>query len=473
METVAEFQERTVINRYLYPPATGETGNLCERIFVKSMNTGITSIYNSFLYYSCLLLIARYILNCIPRKIALILSFLAFIPLAFLVIPNANYLRFLAHITFQLLQFGLLLISFKEIKIRQLIFSYILLYCFNSIIISVLIPFVPASYNYIDIAVNTVTAVLCSALCLTGNRYKIQEMLAWTPKYLKVISCLLLMIAALMAGLISFFQQGDFPEVWNSWIQTLTSFLLVVICLVVPVIFVISNSNTRLKTLTMDYEQQIHAQAEHYKNLAEANYEVRKFRHDFKNIQIAIETLFTQGKYDEAMALLRQCGHSLENPPGLHPKFDTGNGIADALLTDKQEKAVGHNTHIAFRGVIPPETLSPTDLCVLLGNSLDNALDACKKMPIEESKTVSIACDCSSGFLFLTVTNPIAERVQINNNHIVTTKENKTLHGFGLYSLHSIVKKYDGDIQLSATEDSFTIHIDLCLMPAAKPAAAI
>ncbi|MBR4017499.1 MAG: sensor histidine kinase [Oscillospiraceae bacterium] len=240
-----------------------------------------------------------------------------------------------------------------------------------------------------------------------------------------------------------------------------------------PIIFVISNSNTRLKTLTMDYEQQIHAQAEHYKNLAEANYEVRKFRHDFKNIQIAIETLFTQGKYDEAMALLRQCGHSLENPPGLHPKFDTGNGIADALLTDKQEKAVGHNTHIVFRSVIPPETLSPTDLCVLLGNSLDNALDACKKMPIGESKTVSIACDCSSGFLFLTVTNPIAERVQINNNHIVTTKENKTLHGFGLYSLHSIVKKYDGDIQLSATEDSFTIHIDLCLMPAAKPAAAI
>lgn len=278
-----------------------------------------------------------------------------------------------------------------------------------------------------------------------------------------IISAFLLAVAALMAVMISNFQQGDFPGVWNQWIQRLTSFLLMAICLVVPVIFIISISNTWLKTLTADYEQQIHAQAEHYKNLAEANYEVRRFRHDFKNIRIAIEKLLDRGEYDEALKLIRQCNDSLENPGGFHPTFDTGNGIADALLTDKQGKAMECNAQISFNGVIPPDSLSPTDLCVILGNSLDNALDACEKIHGQDNKTISVSCQCSSGFLFLSITNPIAEKVVIRNNHIATTKENKTLHGFGLYSLHSIVKKYDGEVQLSATEDSFTVNIDLCV----------
>ena len=125
-----------------------------------------------------------------------------------------------------------------------------------------------------------------------------------------VISALLLIIAASTSALVSGFAQSIFPSEWNRWIQILTSFLLMAICVIVPVIFIISISNTRLKTLTADYEQQIHAQAEHYKSLAEANYEVRRFRHDFKNIRIAIEKLLDRGEYDEALKLIRQCSNS-------------------------------------------------------------------------------------------------------------------------------------------------------------------
>lgn len=65
--------------------------------------------------------------------------------------------------------------------------------------------------------------------------------------------------------------------------------------------------------------------------------------------------------------------------------------------------------------------------------------------------------------MFLTITNPVSEKVNISNNYIATTKENKTLHGFGLYSLHSVVKKYDGKIELESTDTTFTANIDLCL----------
>ena len=365
------------------------------------MNTGLITIYNSFLYYACLLLLTRHILNCFPRKNWLLYSFLAFIPLTLTALTNIESLFIPVYIAFTVVQFPLIKITFKGVKIRYLFFSYALLYCINMIFTSLVVSVTHLRYQNIDTVVNTVTAVLCLLICLTKIRYFVQQTLNWTPRYIMVISVLLLVIAASTSALVSGFAQSIFPSEWNRWIQILTSFLLMAICVIVPVIFIISISNTRLKTLTADYEQQIHAQAEHYKNLAEANYEVRRFRHDFKNIRIAIENLLERGEYDEALELIRQCNDTLEHPGGFHPAFDTGNGIADALLTDKQEKATDQNTQIRFQGVIPQDSLSPTDLCVILGNSLDNALDACRKLPPQDSKVVSVFSKCSSGFLFL------------------------------------------------------------------------
>lgn len=432
------------------------------------MNQEMITIYNSILYYCCLLSINRYIFNCAPRRKVIAFSFFIFIPLIILGIQNEANLLYPVYIALEVVQFFLIKLSFDNTKIRYVFSAYIFIYGVNVVLSSLAVAIIPSHRYHVDYIVNTIIALLCILVCLTRARHNVQQLFRWVPKYILVISGFLLTIAALTSVLISYFVIGDFPEVWNRWIQVLTSFLLMAICFVVPVIFIISISNTRLKTLTADYEQQIRAQAEHYKNLAEANYEVRRFRHDFKNIRIAIEKLLAQGAYDEALELIRQCSDSLENPGEFHSIFDTGNGIADALLMDKQEKAFQQNTQIAFQGAIPSEALSPTDLCVILGNSLDNALEACQKLPDRDNKTISVTSKCCSGFLFMSITNPIAEKVTVRDNHIATTKENKTLHGFGLYSLHSIVKKYDGDIQLASTDKTFTVSIDLCLIPKAQ-----
>lgn len=427
------------------------------------MSTGLTIVWNSFLYYCCLLLLTRYVFNCLPKTAMVIGSFFSFIPLVILALQDDANLLYPAYVAFEIIQFALIKLSFPNVKIRHVIFGYIFLYGVNVLINSLTITILPEYRYHLDYLVNSVTTLLCILLCLTKARYSVHQIFEWTPKYILVISGVLLSVAALTSVLISAFQLSMFPEKWMSWMQVLTAFFLMAICLIVPVIFIISISNTRLKTLTADYEQQIRAQAEHYKKLAEANYEVRRFRHDFKNIRIAIENFLAQGEYGEALALIRQCSDTLENPGGFHPVFDTGNGIADALLTDKEVSAIRQNTHIEFEGAIPQESLLPTDLCVILGNSLDNALDACRKLPEQNRKTISVCCKSCGGFLFISITNPVAEKVTIRNNLIATTKENKTLHGFGLYSLHAIVKKYDGALQLTSTDETFTISIDLCI----------
>jgi two-component system sensor histidine kinase AgrC len=66
--------------------------------------------------------------------------------------------------------------------------------------------------------------------------------------------------------------------------------------------------------------------------------------------------------------------------------------------------------------------------------------------------------------MFLTIKNPVSKDIFIHNNTILTSKEDKKSHGFGLLSINRVTKKYDGNLSLSCINKEFTISIDLCLL---------
>ena len=420
----------------------------------------VIMIYHSVLYYICLLLIARYILDCKARIWMMLCSFLVFFPLIPPIVLGDHALLSISYITIQLLQFVLVKLSCKKVKIRHLVFSYVTLYCLNMILVSVAVAIFPAYYLLFDYIINTVTAMLCLLLCFSNIRHTVRQIIEWTPKYILIICGLLLISATVVSVFTSGTELYPDHDILIRATQIIVSILLLAICIVLPVMILISVSNSQLRSLTANYEQQIHSQAEHYQNLAAANYEVRRFRHDFKNISIAIKKLLADGKQDAALKLLQECTQSLESS---RPSFDTGNEIADALLSEKQTKAADFHTEICFSGMIPRQGLSPADLCVILGNTLDNAIEACQALSENEQKTIGVTSEYRSGFWFLKIYNPIAKCVTIRDNRVVTTKANKTLHGFGLYSLHSVVNKYNGEVRLSSTDNCFTVDIDLCV----------
>lgn len=421
----------------------------------------LLSVYETFLYYCCLLLVCRYILNCSPKKFYLYGSFIAFIPLVLIAISGNNTLHNIAYIVFEITQFLLIKLIYTEVKVRYVFFSYILLYALNTIIISLLSTTTAFSVALTDLLTNSVTVLLCAILCLTNNRNKIAQVLNWLPKNFVIVTTLLLMSTAIISVIV--FRATEYPNDWDRVLAGALISLQFAVCIILPNLLLNTISTNQLKSLTTNYEQQIEAQAKYYKELASANYESRRFKHDFNNMRIAIEKLLADGENEQALQLIQECGNTMDNLAGISIVFDTGNGIADALLTDKQQRADLCNAAIRFQGALPQDSLLPTDLCVILGNTLDNAIEACEKLPAEVEKVISITCNCSSGFLFLSICNPVAEKVIVNNNHITTTKENKTLHGFGLYSLNSVVKKYEGEVKLTSTDDYFTVDIDLCL----------
>ena len=416
------------------------------------------------LYYSCLLAIAHGILGRMPRMSILTCSLLAFIPML-AVASVMEEQKFTVFSTLFLAgQFLMIRLIFPGIKLSGLVASYIALQCVSIVLCSLTAPSIGIDYSYISIAINGIVTTTCMVMCLSKAKVYIRQMVELTPRYIRIITMVLLISSANISIFFWGAPYSQYGTQWSALVHVGFVVLLLAICLLLPALLYSAISASHMKIVAENYERQIRAQAEHYRQLANANYELRRFRHDFKNMSIAIGTMLVQGEDQEAVRLLRQCGEALDAPGGFRPSFDTGNGIADALLTEKQSRASECNADIVFEGALPRDALSPTDLCVMLGNTLDNALEACEKLPADESKTISVLCRSMGGFLFLSIKNPLGEKVSIKNGQISTTKENKTLHGFGLYSLHSVVKKYEGEVELKATDNTFTVDINLCVV---------
>lgn len=423
-------------------------------------------ICESLIYIVCLSIILTKILNYEFKKRSYrsILS-IYFIILSVMCFSN-DTLMYSIHALFPLFNLIILCLIFRNIKLSIIIQTYTCIYCVNTIIalfISTLFNIEYENTIFIDLVVNVAICSLLIIICQTKFGTKIQQLIDWIPKSGKRLALVALIISMVLLSLV--FDNNYFGDknIWFEFVQKSIILGTILLLVIVGVSVCIMLSNSQLKQLTANYEQQILAQAEHYKRLAESNYELRRFKHDFKNMSIAIEKLLDDKEHAEALQLFKQYNNTLESSNRSPIMYDTGNGIADALLSDKQQKALACNCNIVFQGAIPVNYLMPTDICVILGNTLDNAIEACEKFQTKETLTITVTCNCNSGFLFLSITNPITERVNISNNHIATTKENKTLHGFGLYSLHSVVKKYDGKIELQSTDTTFTANIDLCL----------
>lgn len=424
-------------------------------------------IIESLIYFFCIFAITKNIVDCITEKVRFFLSASVYCFTLLLVCSLENSIFIILHTLFPVIQILMLYLSFKKVKLTSVIFTYFFVYCTNAIIALAITIISAAKYDHalwIEAIVNILFFVICLVLCNANAISKIQQIINWTPLSAKRLLLTLLITAMFLLSLIFDDNYYANSDAWFNFVQKGTLITVILLLIITGFLVCVLLSNNQLKQLTRNYEQQILAQAEHYKLLAESTYELRRFKHDFKNMSIAIESVLASDGNSQALRLFKQYNDTLENPSSYSMMFDTGNGIVDALLTDKQKKATSCNAKIVFQGAVPMNFLSPTDICVILGNTLDNAIEACEKLQTQEESVISVNCNCNSGFMFLTITNPICGKIDIQNNHISTTKENKTLHGFGLYSLQSIVKKYSGNIELSATDNEFTANIDLSLI---------
>lgn len=371
------------------------------------------------------------------------------------------------NVLFPLFEMMILKFCFPQMKFHSLVLIYLFIYFINAIITTCIM----ATINYIvgSIIINDSTIVelcilaLVASICIivshTKQRRKIRTLLSIMPLKVKVFIDSLLILCFLLAILVvnePFFTNDN----WSKSVRIILLFIILMMTLLIPMLVIYSVNEKFNEKINKLFREQINSESIFYTQLAESMFELRQFKHNYKNTNIALMKLLSEGKNKEALKLLEAQNQDLDSTS---VQFDTGNGIVDALLTDKQRQADNINTTITFEGAVPGDSIEAVDLCIIFGNPLDNAIEACVKIDAETPKEIHISCACNSGFIFIDITNPVKNKVEIRGNLPETTKPDKEMHGFGLYSLEKVIKKYDGEVTCECDEKTFKLSIEFSI----------
>lgn len=187
---------------------------------------------------------------------------------------------------------------------------------------------------------------------------------------------------------------------------------------------------------------------------------MRGWRHDYHNHIQALQASMALGRYDEVNAYLRQLNDELTQ---VDTTVKTGRVMVDAILNGKLNLAAGNQIPVHVKATLPAGvTVSDLDLCVIIGNLLDNAVEENRKLPVEE-RFLRIYMSKKNTQLYLAVTNAAGKKQTKRGGLFASSKG--TDHGFGLARVNALVKKYGGIFLVDSEDGGFTAEI---LIPLAK-----
>ena len=141
----------------------------------------------------------------------------------------------------------------------------------------------------------------------------------------------------------------------------------------------------------------------------------------------------------------------------------TGNVMVDAILNSKLSLIKTKNIAVNAKAVVPAELkISEIDLCVIIGNLLDNAMEACLRQSEKEERFIRVYIGTLKQQLYLCVTNSVGGEVKKVGRTYLSTKDSNT-HGYGLMRIDRLADKYGGYVNRQNEPGAFATEVMLPL----------
>lgn len=188
--------------------------------------------------------------------------------------------------------------------------------------------------------------------------------------------------------------------------------------------------------------------------------QTRGWRHDYRNHIQTMKAYLSMGRYEELAEYLDQLDMDLSQ---VDTVVKTGNVMVDAVLNSKISVARAKQIAVDAKARVPQHmSVAEVDLCVILGNLLDNAIEACMGIEEESQRFIRIYIDVLQGQLYLYVLNATAGILQRRGNSYLSTKDSRE-HGYGLMRMDRVVEKYHGYLDRQDEEGVFATEVLLPL----------
>lgn len=323
---------------------------------------------------------------------------------------------------------------------------FVLIYSFTvDMFYSLLSPYIPQDL-YVECLVNI---VLYGGIVFLLYYAAKKEAINFLPQVLGEIPKWLYAVLLLFELTCCYKEFGISADWYNAlYVVSSAGVFLTVIYLVVKIFSLAHRQNAIL--------QQMELQKQFGEKTIVGDEELRRFRHDYRNHMIVVNAYLRSGCVDEASAYLAAISSHVD---GVLNKIVTGNFVADAILNHKAVTAAEDAIALTFDGAIPGEGIANEDLCTILANLLDNAIEACRKLPATAERRIRVKGAGLNDTFLLHVENP----TMLTAVPAKTTKRDSRNHGIGLRNVTRVAKSYDGSVSCNVDNGVFSADVRLCL----------
>lgn len=228
----------------------------------------------------------------------------------------------------------------------------------------------------------------------------------------------------------------------------------------IAVFYIINKLNELIETKEklLFAELHINNQVIHYQELNKHQNELRIFRHDIKNRLVSLMALIKEGNSNKALQIMEKNLNWLDEVN--NNIVNSGNPVIDAIIQAKLHVAKEKQVSIQISTKLAEEIIiDELELGIVLGNALDNAIEATEKLKTNDNKCINLSLMSTEGRISISVSNPVIEN--IDTEKLTTSKLDKERHGYGIKSIKTIVQKYDGIVLFSCENKMFNVSINM------------
>ena len=242
---------------------------------------------------------------------------------------------------------------------------------------------------------------------------------------------------------------------WKFWIALVVVGLVICLAAIVMVWKILQK---QYEKSMLDYQNRMLSQEmEEVKTIYKT---MRGWRHDYHNHIQTMKAYLTMGQLEDLNRYFQELDQDLTT---VDTVIKTGNVMIDAILNSKLSLAKDKNIRIEAKAIVPADLqISEVDLSLIIGNLLDNAMEACMKMKKEEEKFIRVYIDILKGQLYIYVMNSVGEAPKRVGRIYLTTKDKK-FHGLGLIRMDQVVQKYHGYLDRQNEDGVFATEVMLPL----------
>lgn len=228
----------------------------------------------------------------------------------------------------------------------------------------------------------------------------------------------------------------------------------------IAVFFIIDKQNELIETKEklLFAEKHINNQLVHYQELNKHQNELKIFRHDIKNRLVSLMALIKEGNSNKALQIMEKNLNWLDEVN--NNIVNSGNPVIDAIIQAKLHTAKDKNISLQTSTKLAEEiAIDELELGIVLGNALDNAIEAVEKITNKESRYINLNLISTDDRISISILNPVEE--DVDTEKLTTSKSDKEKHGYGIKSIKTIVQKHEGMVLFSCENKIFNISINM------------